>query len=213
MYATALRREHVRIQATPASTENTLAMCALAELEKPKRAAHDVAILLISLTGGFRPSETAALRLEDFYTRPRGMRVIVRSSKNHYKKPSEVTITQGRIYSPIAALQRWRIEGGITEGYVFRHIDRHDNVGNGEKALLPEAISNLIKRYGTAIGMRGRISGYSMRRGCATTAAENGASLDRLRDHLRHEDAATTMEYIERRPVPFDQSLTPLVLP
>jgi integrase len=52
-----------------------------------------------------------------------------------------------------------------------------------------------------------------LRRGFATTAADNGASLRQIRDQLRHEHDETTEIYIARRPLPFDQSLTPLILP
>jgi len=41
----------------------------------------------------------------------------------------------------------------------------------------------------------------------------NGVSLDETRRHLRHKYAETTQGYVEDQPIPFNQSLTPLILP
>jgi integrase len=215
MYAAALRREHTRVKATPLDTERILRMCATAALEGPMRAARDIAILLLDFAGAFRPSELSGVCFEDLDFRSRGLRVMLPSSKNHYRKPTEVTITPGGTPAscPIAALKRWLSVSGISSGPVFRRVTRYDTLGKRSAALCSSTISEIVKRHARGLGIPGKLSSYSLRRGCATTAIDNGASLHLLSDHMRHEFEETTQEYVDRRPVPFDQSISALVLP
>jgi integrase len=215
MYTAALRREHTRVKATPLDTERVLKMCATATLEMPLRAARDIAILLLDFAGAFRPSELACVFFEDLDFRPRGLRIMLPSSKNHYRKPTEVTITPGSTSAscPITALKRWLSVSGICSGPIFRRVSRYDTLGRRPIPLCTGTISLIVKRHAHGLGIPGKVSSYSLRRGCATTAIENGGSLHILRDHMRHEYEETTQEYIDRRPVSFEQSVTPLVLP
>lgn len=215
MYKSALKAEHTRVKATAIDTLTILAMIAVAKLENRLRAARDIAILLFSFAGAFRPSETCAVRVEDLDFRPQGLQVYIPSSKNNYRKPRFVTITYASSpeHCPIHALKRWLAESGITEGPVFRRISRFDKLYFPGTALSHGMISLIIRRYARQLHLPGRISAYSLRRGCATTAAGNGVSLETLQRHLRHEHEQTTQEYVDLLPVSYEQSVTPLVLP
>lgn len=215
MYCSMLRKEHVIQSATPFSTDDVMALCSAAALEMPNRAARDIALFLLGFAGALRPIEEAAIRFDDLDIRPGGVRITIPTSKNNYKKPRRVTIGRGMFAfsDPVAALLRWLEAGKITDGYVFRKIERNDRVHEGLMPLTHTTLNKILRRYARTLNLKGRISWYSFRRGCATTAAANGVSVDVLRDHLRHELRRTTEGYVLRQPVPFEQSVTALVLP
>lgn len=214
-YCRLLRKEHKPVQATPASTQQVIEMVNIARLQHPMRAAHNASLITWCYAGAFRPSETRAARIEDLQFYPQGLRIMIPTSKNNPNKPREVTLTHSYrdAYCPICLLEKWLKRSGITSGHIYRGINRRDIVNPADHAMGHSTVSRTIERYCRRIGMRGKLCAYTMRRGCATTASQRGVAIEDLRDHLRHRHVETTQIYVDRLPLPFERSLTSLVLP
>lgn len=215
-YLAALRKQHVRVRATPVRPEQVKAMCRRAMTGyEPVRAARDIALILYAFTSAKRPSEVCALRWEDVSSAPdgRGIRIrIPRSKGDPLRDGQYVTITRARedLYCPVRALERWRNRSGVDEGFVFRSV-RSGNVGT-DRPLSHTAYQNIVQEYLVAVGLTGKCSGYSLRRGYASSAYAYGASTEEIQQHLRHKHRATTQIYIEQEPIPFERSITGVLL-
>ncbi len=63
----------------------------------------------------------------------------------------------------------------------------------------PRAISGTVQERAIAAGFVGiPVSGHSLRAGHATTAAGNGASIDRIAAQARHRDLGTLLNHYMR---------------
>ena len=63
----------------------------------------------------------------------------------------------------------------------------------------PRAISRLVQQRANAAGFDGiPVTGHSLRAGHATTAAVNGASIDRIAAQTRHRDLGTLLNHYIR---------------
>ena len=92
----------------------------------------DRALLLLGFAGGFRRSELAALDVEDVLPTDDGLVVKLRRSKTDPEgKGRDVGIPYGSTPStcPVRALTAWKTAAGISEGALFRGVDRHGRVG------------------------------------------------------------------------------------
>jgi integrase len=87
------------------------------------------------------------------------------------------------------------LASGITEGAMFRPIDRHHRVG--AKRLSGEAVSLVVReRVRVAdIDPRG-YSGHSLRAGLATSAAQAGVSSWKIRQQTGHASDAMLSRYV-----------------
>src|ERR1700730_4757481 len=66
----------------------------------------------------------------------------------------------------VAALEQWRVASGLTEGAMFRPIDRHHRVG--PKRLSGEAVCLVVRERVQAAGIDPKgYSGHSLRAGLA----------------------------------------------
>ena len=90
----------------------------------------------------------------------------------------------------MAALDAWLEASGISEGAIFRPVDRHGRVHNAR--LSGEAVSIVVRERVAAAGLdQTGYSGHSLRAGLATSAAQagvpslayQGANPPRLRRH------------------------------
>jgi integrase len=159
----------------------------------------DRALLLFGFASALRRSELVALDLVDLTRTDRGLMISVRRSKTDQEGTGrQIAIVPGRTDDtcPIHALDVWLGEAGITEGRLFRRIDRHGNVGDrlGTRAV-GEAVQRLAKRAGLDPT---RFGGHSLRAGFVTAAADRGASIGRIMDHTGHRSASMVRTYTRR---------------
>lgn len=76
---------------------------------------------------------------------------------------------------PIKALRKWLCTAKVTEGAVFRGVDRHGNMA--ATGLHRDSIAAIFKTAAARSGMNAtNIAGHSVRAGMATQAALNGSS-------------------------------------
>ena len=158
----------------------------------------DRALLALGFAGAFRRSELVALDVADLREDPEGMRVLVRRSKvDQEGQGFEKAIPTGRFIRPVAMVREWLDDAGITEGPVFRPVNKAGRVEANR--LGDKTVERIIKRYCTAAGLDASTFGaHSLRAGYITSAAERGADLARIMDQSGHRDPRTVVGYIRR---------------
>ena len=99
---------------------------------------------------------------------------------------------------PIKALKQWQELTGIRSGWLFRAVDRHDNVS--EKPLSAQSVALIVKDAVRRVGGDpSAVSGHSLRAGYCTQAAMAGLQLWQIRDQTGHTSDLMLARYI--RPV------------
>jgi integrase/recombinase XerD len=82
---------------------------------------------------------------------------------------------------------------GVTEGYVFRPVNRADRVAG--EALGEKVVWQLIKPYAEAAGVPG-IAPHDLRRTCAKLCRAGGGELEQIQLLLGHASVQTTERYL-----------------
>ena len=158
----------------------------------------DRALLLLGFAGGFRRSELAALDVGDVLPTDDGLVVKLRRSKTDPEgKGREVGIPYGSTPStcPVRALMTWKTAAGISEGTLFRGIDRHGNVG--AVRLHKDSVGLVVKRAAEAAGLDpAKYAGHSLRAGLATQAYLNGAGELAIMRQTGHRSLQMVRRYI-----------------
>lgn len=212
-----LYKGRITVRATPVTPAQVKAMVRHAFATKsPLRAARDRSLITHAFSTAERPIEVRHFRTEHREKSPdgRGHRILIPISKGDQEGEGQwVTVTPARekLYDPIAALDDWLAMSGIESGYVYRRIDKAGNLGPDEP-LSYAAYRYILDEYLAAAGVTGKRSGYSMRRGWATSARRYGASRGEIRDQLRHKKDETSEIYIDGVPMPFERSITGVLL-
>jgi len=164
-----------------------------------KKKARDLALILVGFFGAFRRSELVAIQVEDLNWEEEGL--IVRLPKSKTDQTGEGLMRALPFGNPEAcparALRSWLEISGISEGPVFRAINRWDTVQT--RQLNPAAINDLLKRLGAACGFEfvGELSSHSFRRGLSTSAAREKVGFELIKKQGGWKSDATVWEYIE----------------
>ena len=100
---------------------------------------------------------------------------------------------------PVRALRAWLEAAGVTEGPVFRSVNRHGQVG---QALSAKSVATLVKTYAQKAGLEATdFAGHNLRAGFATSAAERGKRAERIMDHTGQKSVAMVRVYTRRADV------------
>lgn len=92
-----------------------------------------------------------------------------------------------------AAIDGWSVRAGVTEGLVFRAVNKGDRVmGDG---ITPQAIRNIVTDYAEKLKHAG-VAPHDLRRTFAKLAYKGGAALDQIQLSLGHESIQTTENYL-----------------
>jgi site-specific recombinase XerD len=149
----------------------------------------DRALLLFGFASAMRRSELVSLTPTDLEATDRGLLVTVRRSKTDQEGRGQVrAIPYGRTpeLCPVRALSAWLEAAGITDGPIFRRVDRR-------------AIANVVKSYAEKAGLDPtEFAGHSLRAGFVTSAAERGRRAERIMDHTGHRSVAMVRVYTRR---------------
>ena len=108
----------------------------------------------------------------------------------------KIGIPHGRSrWCPVAALDAWLTASGITEGAIFRPVDRHGRIHEGR--LSGEGVALVIRERVAAAGMDpSGFSGHSVRSGLATSAAQAGVPSWKIRQQTGHASDTILAKYI-----------------
>ncbi len=89
----------------------------------------------------------------------------------------------------------WREKSGLTEGELFRAINRHGTVRFGR--LSDRAVALIVKRAALAAGLNpAKYAGHSLRAGLATSAAQAGVSERSIMAQTGHKSVMVARRYI-----------------
>lgn len=141
----------------------------------------DRALVLLGFASGCRRAELAAIEIRDLELTSEGLVLTVRRGKTDQEQQGrQVPVAFGvrAETCPVRASAAWLEAAGITEGPVFRSVDRHGNLSS--EPLDPGSIARILKKAARRAGMdpeeAAKIAGHSLRSGTATAAAIAGAS-------------------------------------
>lgn len=160
----------------------------------------DRAILLLGYASAMRPGEISALNIEDVLRKPTGVLLAIRRSKTDPDARGQlVAIARGQnpITDPIRALDNWLKVRPAEPGALFTRVcyRNHPTI----ERIGPRAISRTVQERANEAGFTGiPVSGHSLRAGHATTAAVNGASIDRIAAQTRHRDLGALLNHYIR---------------
>ena len=154
---------------------------------KTLRGLRDRAILAVLVGCGLRRTEVARLTFSHLQQRE-GRWVLVdlvgkRNKLRSVPMPSWA----------MAAIDAWAEEAGISEGFVFRSVNRGDRMSGD--SITGQAIADVVRRYGAAIGAVG-LAAHDLRRTFAKLAHKGGAALDQIQLSLGHASLTTTERYL-----------------
>jgi integrase len=162
-------------------------------------ATRDNALLQIGFFGAFRRSELINIKVEHIKKVKEGVEILIPRSKTDQIGEGKIcAIPYGKKkICPVTALTCWLKKAKIKDGPVFRKITKDGTLG--KDALVTESITFILRR---AIAFLENVdvkvfSAHSLRRGFATSASRNGASLPAIMRQGRWQHEGTVIEYIE----------------
>jgi integrase len=182
--------------AAPATVEVLRAM--LDTLAPGLLGVRDRALLLLGFAGAFRRSELVSLHVADVQFTTVGAVVTLRRSKTDQEGASrKIGIPKGTRLDtcPVRALRAWLDAAVISEGAIFRAVDRHGHVAAAP--LTGRSVDRIVKRAAAAAGLdAAAFSGHSLRAGLATAAAAAGASERSIMQQTGHKSERMVRRYI-----------------
>ena len=157
------------------------------ETMKGKR---DRAILGLLIGCGLRRSEVVGLRLDDIQQREARWVIVDLAGKG--KRLRTIAIPNWAM----TLVSNWREAGQITEGKLFRAVDKAGRVwGSG---LTEKVIWWIAVEYANEVGI-GRLAPHDLRRTCAKLCRSSGGDLEQIQLLLGHASIQTTERYLGTR--------------
>lgn len=157
------------------------------------------ALVLLGFWRGFRSDELSRVQVEHVTVEPgRGMTLFLPRTKGDraqlgttFKAPALSRLC------PVAAYEAWITASGLTQGCVFRRIDRWGRVS--DEGLHAGSFVPLLRTLFRAAGLPApdSYSSHSLRRGFATWANSNSWDLKMLMEYVGWKDVRSAMRYID----------------
>lgn len=165
------------------------------------KAVRDRCAMLLGFAAAARPEELVLIEVEHLKPLVDGrlLLTIPHSKTDQESQGQTVVIPRGsdRVTCPVAALEDWLAVSELAGGPVLRGVQYGQLTAN---RLWPGDISKMLKAAARRAGFPKRVvektSAYSLRRGLATTARQQGRSLDSIQRQCRHRNVATTLRYV-----------------
>ena len=171
----------------------------LRQLPDTKKQQRDIALLLTGFFGAFRRSELVAIQVVDLLWEPEGLIIQLPRSKTDQEAQGLVRALPfgDSAVCPASALKAWLEAANITEGFVFRPVNRWDQIQ--DKSLSPGSVNEILKKLGTAcdFDFTPDLSSHSFRRGLSTSAAREHVGFELIKKQGGWKSDATVWEYIE----------------
>jgi len=157
------------------------------------------AMLLTGFWRGFRSDDLSRMNIESIQVTPgEGMKIYLSRSKGDRQNQGRYfkTPTLSRL-CPVTAYEDWINNAFLTEGPVFRAINRWGHIS--DSALHPDSINTIVRRLFEKAGIpeSDLYSSYSLRRGFATWANENNWDIKTLMEYVGWKDVKSAIRYID----------------
>lgn len=163
------------------------------------RHTRDRALLLLGFWRGLRGDELARLQVQYVdAVAGKGMSCFLPQSKGDREARGRTFKAPAlQEYCPVNAYLAWITLAGLTEGPVFRAVDRWGNVS--DNGLHINSLVPLLRSLfdAAAIPFVEQYSGHSLRRGFATWATSNGWDVKTLMEYVGWRDVQSAMRYVE----------------
>jgi integrase len=198
-------------QAHPLTFRHLTTMCDALEFQKVEaikaqdqgsilRIHRDLALLLIGFWQGFRSDELSRLVVQNVIAnRTQGMSIFLPHSKTDKDaRGKDYNLPALRVYCPVSAYLDWIQVACLTEGPVFKSINRWGQLA--ETGINKQSIEKVLNRV--AAGMfpgEPTFSTHSLRRGFADWAANANWDLKSLMDHVGWSSAESARRYLPVR--------------
>jgi integrase len=123
-------------------------------------------------------------------------RVTIRRSKTDQEGAgATVAIVRGSVACPVEALKVWLGGAGITEGAIFRRVNKGGKVL--PERLTAQSVALIVKAHARRAGLDPRVfAGHSLRSGFLTSAARRGASIFKMMEVSRHRSVDSLRDYV-----------------
>lgn len=158
----------------------------------------DRALLTLGWAGAFRRSELVSLTVADVVRSSEGLIVTLRRSKGDQEgrgAEKGIPYASRAARCPVRSLEAWLAAAKITEGALFRAVDRYGHVH--DEALSDRSVARIVQRTAEKAGLDpATVGGHSLRAGFATTAAKRGKSLDAIMRQTLHKSERVARSYI-----------------
>lgn len=164
----------------------------------PLKHSRDKALVLIGFWRGFRSDELRRLYIEHINVIPgQGMELYLprsKSDRNNLGRTYRLPALQQ--LCPVEAYLDWLNATGLTEGPVFRRIDRWGNVG--DEALHANSFIPLLQSLFEQAGIEysNQYTSHSLRRGFASWANANQWDVKSLMEYVGWKDIKSAIRYI-----------------
>ncbi len=160
----------------------------------------DIALILTGFFGALRRSELVSITLEELNWEPEGLLILLPKSKTDQSSQGllrALPYAEHECVCPARAIKKWLEISGISEGVLFRPVNRWDQINN--KALNPNSINALLKSIGQNCGFDfvSDLSSHSFRRGLSTSAARERIDFELIKKQGGWKNDATVWGYIE----------------
>ncbi len=158
----------------------------------------DRALLLVGFAGAFRRSELVALNIDNVEFVNEGLIILIKHSKTDQEGVGrKVGIAYGSHLEtcPVRTLRKWIEESKITDGPLFRKINKFGLVE--KRHLCDKSVALIVKRSAESAGLDSSIySAHSLRAGLATSAAVAGVSEWSIMQQTGHKSVEMVRRYI-----------------
>lgn len=197
-----IRRIHIQpiTKAKPLQLNDVIRLLNhLETLPNSLKKCRDTALILTAFMGAFRRSELVDITVADLQWEEDGLIINMPTSKTDQDGKGS---TRALPFSPTtacaaSAIRQWIDTAGITDGPVFRGINRWDQVG--DKMLYAGSINTILKDRAAEAGLpnASAFSSHSFRRGHATSAARAGVDFRLIKKQGGWRSDSTVHRYIE----------------
>lgn len=157
------------------------------------------ALLVLGWAGALRRSELVSLNSEDVSKTRDGLILHLNRSKTDQKgEGQDVALPYGSnpLTCPVRSLEDWLAASGISEGPLFRRMDRHGNILG---RLSPQSVGLVVKRCCESVGIDSeRYGAHSLRSGFCSTAAKAGKPEHQIMKQTRHKRSDSLQRYIKK---------------
>lgn len=171
------------------------------------------ALLQIGFFGAFRRSEITAINYEHIVFLPKGIEIIIpRSKTDQSGEGQKCAIPYGdKSLCPVTALKEWCDMANITTGYIFRSVSKSGAIG--QESIKASHLNIIIKNVAENCSLKDaeKYSSHSLRRGFATVASQQGASLGAIMRQGRWQNSNTALSYIAEAQI-FDDNAANFIL-
>jgi len=184
------------VQKAPALTTDIRAM--VDATDSGLIGSRDRALILLGFAGAFRRVEIVSLDVPDLDFNRDGLTVTLRRSKTDQEgQGRKIGIPYGSNPDtcPVRSLQTWLEASDVTDGPVFRPLNRHGRIQPGR--LSPIDVARIVKKLARSAGLDpSKYAGHSLRAGHATSAAASGASERSIMNQTGHKSVQMVRRYI-----------------